>query len=68
MRVRHFLVGVLALVVPRLALAGCAPIAWNVPHVMLAGTAPDGPPGGLRISFLGHASFLIETPQGVRAV
>jgi L-ascorbate metabolism protein UlaG (beta-lactamase superfamily) len=64
MRVRHFLVGVLALVVPRLALAGCAPIAWNMPHVMLAGTAPDG----LRISFLGHASFLIETPQGVRAV
>jgi L-ascorbate metabolism protein UlaG (beta-lactamase superfamily) len=64
MRVRHFLVGVLALVVPRLGVAGCAPIAWNMPHLMLAGTAPEG----LRISFLGHASFLIETPQGVRAV
>jgi hypothetical protein len=42
MRVRHFLIGVLALVVPRLALAGCAPIAWNMPHVMLAGTRQMG--------------------------
>ena len=45
-------------------MAGCAPIAWDAPRVVLAGTAPDG----LRITFLGHASFLIETPQGVRAV
>jgi L-ascorbate metabolism protein UlaG (beta-lactamase superfamily) len=68
-RTRRLLACVLALLVPRVALAGCAPIAWNAPtgnapHVMLADTAPDG----LRISFLGHASFLIETPQGVRAV
>jgi len=54
--------------VPGPALAGCAPIAWNAPRVMLAGTAPNGAPDGLRITFLGHASFLIETPQGVRAV
>jgi L-ascorbate metabolism protein UlaG (beta-lactamase superfamily) len=58
------LIAMVALLVPRLALAGCAPIAWNMPQVVLADTAPDG----LRISFLGHASFLIETPQGVRAV
>jgi L-ascorbate metabolism protein UlaG (beta-lactamase superfamily) len=58
------LIAMVALLVPRLALAGCAPIAWNMPRVMLADTAPDG----LRITFLGHASFLIETPQGVRAV
>jgi L-ascorbate metabolism protein UlaG (beta-lactamase superfamily) len=32
--------------------------------VMLAGAAPDA----LTITFLGHASFLIETPGGVRAV
>jgi L-ascorbate metabolism protein UlaG (beta-lactamase superfamily) len=58
------LVAVAALLAPRLALAGCAPIAWDTPRVVLADTTPDG----LRISFLGHASFLIETPRGVRAV
>jgi L-ascorbate metabolism protein UlaG (beta-lactamase superfamily) len=68
MRPRHLLACVLALLLPRLAVAGCAPIAWNVPHVMLANTTPEGAPDGLRITFLGHASFLIETPQGVRAV
>jgi L-ascorbate metabolism protein UlaG (beta-lactamase superfamily) len=51
-------------VVPRLAVAGCSPIALGSPRVMLAGAAPDA----LTISFLGHASFLIETPGGVRAV
>ena len=64
MRARYLLGCLLALVLPRLALAGCAPIAWNTPRVMLADTTPDG----LRITFIGHASFLIETPQGVRAV
>jgi L-ascorbate metabolism protein UlaG (beta-lactamase superfamily) len=64
MRVGRWLIALVALLAPRLALAGCAPIAWNGPHVMLADTAPDG----LRITFLGHASFLIETPHGVRAV
>jgi L-ascorbate metabolism protein UlaG (beta-lactamase superfamily) len=50
--------------VPRLAVAGCAPIAMDAPRVTLAGAAPDV----LSITFLGHASFLIETPGGVRAV
>ncbi len=58
------LLALVALLVPRLALAGCAPIARTMPRVMLADAAPDG----LRITFLGHASFLIETPRGVRAV
>jgi L-ascorbate metabolism protein UlaG (beta-lactamase superfamily) len=49
---------------PRLAVAGCSPIALGSPRLMLAGAAPDA----LTISFLGHASFLIETPGGVRAV
>ncbi len=54
----------LLLILPRLALAGCAPIAMGEPRVWLAATADPS----LRITFLGHASFLLETPGGVRAV
>ena len=61
--VRACVLCVLALV-PRLAVAGCSPIASAEPRVMLAGAAPDA----LTITFLGHASFLIESPGGVRAV
>ena len=61
--VRACILCVLALV-PRLAVAGCSPIASAEPRVMLAGAAPDA----LTITFLGHASFLIESPGGVRAV
>ncbi len=64
MRSSWRLIALALVLMPRLALAGCAPIAWDAPRVVLAGTAPDG----LRITYLGHASFLIETPQGVRAV
>jgi L-ascorbate metabolism protein UlaG (beta-lactamase superfamily) len=52
------------LLAPRWADAGCAPIAFGAPRVMPADAAPDT----LTITFLGHASFLIETPDGVRAV
>jgi L-ascorbate metabolism protein UlaG (beta-lactamase superfamily) len=52
------------LLVPRPADAGCAPIAFEAPDVMRADAAPNT----LTITFLGHASFLIETPDGVRAV
>jgi L-ascorbate metabolism protein UlaG (beta-lactamase superfamily) len=54
----------LALFAPRLAEAGCAPIAFGMPRVIPADAAPDT----LTITFLGHASFLIETPDGVRPV
>ena len=54
----------LLFLVPRLALAGCAPIAMGEHRVWLAATADPS----LRITFLGHASFLLETPAGVRAV
>ncbi len=58
------LFGVL-LLLPRLAMAaGCSPIAQATPRVWL--TAAD--PAVLTITFLGHASFLIETPQHVTAV
>jgi L-ascorbate metabolism protein UlaG (beta-lactamase superfamily) len=54
----------LLLLVPRLAFAGCAPIAMQPPRVWLAAAIDPS----LRITFLGHASFLLETPGGVRAV
>ena len=46
------------------AWAGCAPVAMTPPRIWLAGGGPDT----VRISFLGHASFEIETPEGVRVV
>ena len=54
----------LLLLVPRLALAGCAPIAMQTPRVWLASASDPA----LTIAFLGHASFLLETPAGIRAV
>jgi L-ascorbate metabolism protein UlaG (beta-lactamase superfamily) len=54
----------LFLLAPRLAFAGCGPIAMQPPRVWLAATADPS----LTITFLGHASFLLETPGGVRAV
>ncbi len=54
-----------ALLLPRLAAAaGCAPIASAEPRAWLARAADDA----VRITFLGHASFLIETPQHVTAL
>jgi L-ascorbate metabolism protein UlaG (beta-lactamase superfamily) len=67
MRGRRVVLALALLLVSRLALAaGCAPIAAAPgPHVWLAALG-DEP--ALTITFLGHASFLIETPQHVRAV
>jgi L-ascorbate metabolism protein UlaG (beta-lactamase superfamily) len=62
--------GLAVLALPGLArAAGCAPIASAAPRVWLAsgGEAADAA-GALTITFLGHASFLIETPGGVSAV
>jgi hypothetical protein len=53
----------LALLVPRPADAGCTPIALDTPRMMRA----DAAPSTLTITFLGHSSFLIETPGGARA-
>jgi len=60
----RLLVLVLLLLLPRQALAGCAPVAFDPPHVWRAAASDDT----LTITFLGHASFEIETPAGVRAV
>jgi L-ascorbate metabolism protein UlaG (beta-lactamase superfamily) len=61
---RTWILCLLALLAPSLADAGCSPIALGAPRVMPVDAAPDT----LTITFLGHASFLIETPAGVRAV
>ena len=52
------------LVVPRLVLAACTPIAAAEPRLWRAAA---GDPA-VTITFIGHASFMIETPSGVRAV
>jgi L-ascorbate metabolism protein UlaG (beta-lactamase superfamily) len=62
--VRIYILCLLAVLFPRPADAGCSPVALGAPRVMPADAAPDT----LTITFLGHASFLIETPGGVRAV
>ncbi len=54
----------LCLLLPRLAVAACTPIASLQPHLWRAAT---GDPT-VSVTFLGHASFLIESPSGVRAV
>ncbi len=54
----------LLLLWPGIAWAGCAPIAMNGPRIWLAAAGSDA----VTITFLGHASFEIETPSGVRAV
>lgn len=54
----------LILLLPPLAHAACTPVASIRPHVLHASTADPS----MAITFLGHASFLIESPAGVRAV
>ena len=54
----------LALTMPRPGMAVCAPVAAADPRIWHA-TAADLT---VRISFLGHASFLLETPDHVRAI
>ncbi len=47
--------------------AGCAPVAMDAPRVWRA-VAESGEGDQVRITFLGHASFEIVSPNGVRAV
>jgi L-ascorbate metabolism protein UlaG (beta-lactamase superfamily) len=61
---RACFLSVAVLLPPRLADAGCTPVALGVPRVIAATVTPDA----ITITFLGHASFLIETPGGVGAV
>jgi L-ascorbate metabolism protein UlaG (beta-lactamase superfamily) len=61
---RACLLGVMALLLPKLADAGCTPVASAAPRMMRAAASPDT----VTVTFLGHASFVIDSPQGVRAV
>ncbi|MBV9250654.1 MAG: MBL fold metallo-hydrolase [Acetobacteraceae bacterium] len=49
---------------PAGARAGCSPVASSIPRVWLTGADDNG----ITVTFLGHASFLIETPGHVTAV
>jgi hypothetical protein len=60
----QMLIALLILLPPRPALAACAPVAAGKPRVWHAAARNLT----VRISFLGHASFLIETPDKVRAI
>jgi hypothetical protein len=52
----------LALLAPITAWAACTvPVADGGARVRLAAAGPEG---GVGLTFLGHASFLIESPQG----
>jgi L-ascorbate metabolism protein UlaG (beta-lactamase superfamily) len=56
----------LALAVAAPASAACTgPVADSGARVRLASAGPEG---GVELTFLGHASFLIESPAGVRIV
>jgi len=57
--------GVAACLVADRALAKCLPIAQTPPRVHLAALPAAG---SVRLTYLGHSSFLIETAAGARAV
>jgi L-ascorbate metabolism protein UlaG (beta-lactamase superfamily) len=63
-----FLAAVLFAAVP--AFATCQPVAERTPRLVwpAAFTPAAATPGKVRITFIGHASFEIESPEGVRAV
>ncbi len=60
----RFVAALLAFLAPMPVWAACAPVAFNEARVWRV-TAEDPT---IAITFLGHASFLIETPDRVRAV
>src|SRR5437899_2816291 len=65
--VRRFLLIALAFI-PTIApgWAACTgPVADSGARLRLAAAGPEG---GVGLTFLGHASFLIESPQGVKIV
>ncbi|HEX9465713.1 MAG TPA: hypothetical protein VGB82_24185, partial [Alphaproteobacteria bacterium] len=67
-RVGLFIVAV-AGVLPALAWASCIPVAELPPRFVPADyRVADVPPGSVHLTFLGHASFLIETSGGATAV
>lgn len=71
-RRRRFLGALAALsigLLPGVAFALCAPVAEG-PRPWPAAVVPEGPPakGKVELTFLGHATFLLRTAEGVTAV
>jgi L-ascorbate metabolism protein UlaG (beta-lactamase superfamily) len=71
--VGRWLGALLALLAPGVlasgALAQCYPIAEGPAQVLPAAYREAAlAPGSVQLTFLGHSSFLIETPQGARAI
>jgi L-ascorbate metabolism protein UlaG (beta-lactamase superfamily) len=56
----------IASIIPSVAQAACTGVVAGGPRLVRLAAA--GPEGGVSITFLGHASFLIESPAGVRIV
>lgn len=50
------------------ALAECLPVAAAPPGIVPAALSTPVAAGALRLTFLGHASFLMETPRGASVV
>lgn len=71
LRIGGFAAGLLAclaiLAAATAAAASCLPIAGAQPRLIRA-AATDLLPGQVELGFLGHASFLIRSPEGVTAV
>jgi L-ascorbate metabolism protein UlaG (beta-lactamase superfamily) len=62
------LAGLLALVPPAAAWAACLPVAGLAPGVIQASLRQAPGEGEVRLTFVGHASFLIESPGSATAV
>jgi L-ascorbate metabolism protein UlaG (beta-lactamase superfamily) len=59
----------LSLALPGLAYASCIPVAQLMPRFLPAALSlAEVQPGNIGLTYLGHASFLIETAAGVTAV
>jgi len=68
-RLVQLLVVLIAGLAPLLARASCIPVAELPPRFIPADyRVADVPPGSIHLSFLGHATFLIETAGGATAV
>lgn len=67
-RVVPLMAFVLGALLPSLASASCIPVAELPARLFLADDRPEVPAGSVHLTFLGHASFLIETAGGASAV
>jgi L-ascorbate metabolism protein UlaG (beta-lactamase superfamily) len=68
-QLRMLFVAMLAFVAPQLAFANCMPVAGISPRIVPAKFMPAQVRAGeVSLTFLGHASFLIETAGGASAV